>query len=234
MKIRFLSRWERQAHAMRIIFAAMALCMTPNFARGEAEACSFLTDAKDRARCYEAVLGKEGAAKYIESPGGNKTNSESDKNKADAPAVESNWKVEISQSKLDDSDEVVVSSVSKGYVIGAGGDSEFMLMTVRCAEDNAVVYFTFADHFMTSNPGGWVDYRIDRKKASGIQMNESSDHEALGIWETNSTRKFLDMLKSANNLFIRATPYSASPVSTEFDIRGLHKALVPLRKACKF
>ena len=106
-------------------------------------------------------------------------------------------------------------------------------LIIRCMENTTSLYTKWGGHFMSDNRNnGRVDYRVDAKKASRVSMRESTNNKSLGLWSGSQSIPFIKQLLNAKQLYIRATPYSESPVEMAFNVTGLEKAIEPLREAC--
>ena len=145
------------------------------------------------------------------------------------------WRVTKEISKIDDSQNVRVSVNAREPHTNRYGKSDYLSVHITCRENKTDLYIYFAGEFMAGRDDMvLVTYRVDDNKAESTYFKESNDNEALGIWEEIYPHAipFIRKLLGAQNLLIRATPYSESAVTAEFNITGLHQAIMPLRKAC--
>jgi len=72
--------------------------------------------------------------------------------------------------------------------------------------------------------------RLDKKKASKKTWSISTDHKA--IFAPGGNVGYIKSLIKHDKLLVQLTPYSANPIMTTFDLRGLKEAVTPLRDAC--
>lgn len=144
------------------------------------------------------------------------------------------WSVSTQTSKIDDSKNVYVSLDAKETIRGRYGDKVRMSLTIACRENVTSRWFNFGGHHMSDYQHGTVTYRIDDKTAQRKRFRESTDNEALGLWNGGTSIPFLMSIMTGKNLLIRATPYGESPVESEFAIAGLDNALKSLREACRW
>lgn len=144
------------------------------------------------------------------------------------------WTVQEDKSKIDDSSNVFASITSKNVLSGRYGSKGPARITFACREGKTNMWITFGGHFMSDYQFGMVTYRVDKHPAKKRHMNESTDHQALGLWNAGSAIPFAKELYGGEHLFIEATPHSESAVTAEFDIAGLEQAIQPLAKACKW
>jgi type VI secretion system protein VasI len=143
------------------------------------------------------------------------------------------WNVEEERSKIDDSTNVYARLESIEPIHSKLGRPYPMEIMVACRERKTAIFIVFAGHFMSSHAGGGiVTYRIDSRPVQRKEFANSSDHKALGLWSGAQSIPFIKELIGASKLLIRATPFSETPVTAEFDISGAEDALSPLRKAC--
>lgn len=151
------------------------------------------------------------------------------------PETKGAWKSSITTSPLDDTETVVLTLQSDDAIRGAYGNSGPADILIRCKENTTSVFLIFNDHFMSDIQGlGRVDYRIDQQKPSSKRMNVSTDNKALGLWSGGTSIPWIKDLMSGSKLYVRATPFSESPVEANFTILGLDESIEPLRKACNW
>lgn len=81
---------------------------------------------------------------------------------------------------------------------------------------------------------GEITNRLDKEDAKSRDFTESNDNEALGLWHGGVAIPFVKELFGHDTLLVRATPYSESAVTMEFDISGTEVAATPLREACNW
>lgn len=145
----------------------------------------------------------------------------------------SDWSVRVDTSALDDSKTVVLTLSSKDQFLSQYGQLKRGTLIIRCMENTTSLYTVWGGHFMSDNRNsGRVDYRVDAKKASRVSMRESTDNKALGLWSGGQSIPFIKKLLGAEQLYIRATPFSESAVEMSFNVTGLERAIEPLRDAC--
>lgn len=84
------------------------------------------------------------------------------------------------------------------------------------------------------NDYGRVNYRIDSNPAKSVDMNESTDNRALGLWSGGKSIPLIKEMIGSSKFVARFTPYNESPVIMEFNISGLEKAILPVREQCKW
>lgn len=145
------------------------------------------------------------------------------------------WDVSEGKSKLDDSKTVRIDTKSIQMRLNRYGQFRPLILTIICAENRTKTYISFAEHFMSDIQGkGRVDYRVDDKPAKHRNFRESNDHSVLGLWSGGASIPWLRELFGAKRLYVRATPFSESTVDGEFNVEGIEKVIMPLRKACNW
>ena len=110
---------------------------------------------------------------------------------ADKPQAPSKWTSSTSVSDLDDSSNVILMLESDTEIRGKYGDPGPMSMIIRCSENTTSIFFKFNGHFMSDYQYGRVTYRLDDNKTVEKRMQESTDHEALGLWRGESSIPFI-------------------------------------------
>lgn len=146
------------------------------------------------------------------------------------------WVTETKVSKLTDEKGVYLSVSSKEPVLCRWNNRNKATLVVRCHENKTSVYLTTECHMVSSeyNDYGDVTYRIDENPSKSIAMDESTDNRALGLWSGGQAIPFIKQMLGGQTMVTRFTPYNDSPVTAEFNISGLDKAIIALREQCKW
>lgn len=187
--------------------------------------CSAVGDGVKRLACFDDL------AKIEQKTADQKANK-----KLDAKETQSNnWIQSVSQSKIDDSETVILMTESKDPVPGRFKKQAVPALIFRCMEKITSVYINFDGIFMSDHAGhGKVTFRIDKDKPYIQNMVVSNDHMALGLWSGGAAIPFIKKLMSGETLIAQATPFNESSVMLTLDISKLEKEIEPLRKACKW
>ena len=152
------------------------------------------------------------------------------------PAPRSPWQVSEEVSAMDDSKSVYLYTRSNEPIPGRYGRSIARpTLTVRCVENTTSLILNMDGHFMASSEyhtWGHVDLRIDDGQAFTKSMRESTNNRSLGLWNGGNSIPVIKQMFGADQLTIRATPHSESPMTMTFDITGLEDEIAPLREAC--
>lgn len=85
-------------------------------------------------------------------------------------------------------------------------------------------------HDYLGSDSSWVTYRFGTEKAKEESWTISNDHTATyyfpGIFSSSKgTIKFIRKLMTVDKFVVQVTPYSESPTTAVFDIRGLRNAV---------
>lgn len=201
---------------MRLVIMMLTLLVPVTSFAADGTSCAKIDDTGERLLCYDGVFRTE--------------------TKTEPATASSNWTVHTQTSKIDDSPTVVLMLTSDDDFPGKYGNQRTNAeMTIRCMENRTSAFFQFGDHFMADNGDfGHVTFRIDDKPAFSRSLRESTDHGTLGLWDGGASIPFLKQLMEADQLVVRATPFSESPITTTFTVAGLAAAIKPLRDACKW
>lgn len=201
--------------AKTIIGVFALLCVAPSaYGQSSGPACAQVEGDEQRLECYDLVF-------------------RADRISDGAVADAGKWEVTEDVSKFDDSRTVFLRLTSEDTHPGKFGGQTHSYLAIACREHDTNLWMTFADSFMSSNTGGGsVTYRLDSDPAESKPFTESNNNKSLGLWSGSSSVPFAKAMIGKDRLVVRATPYNASSVTATYDIRGLSKAIEPLRAAC--
>lgn len=106
---------------------------------------------------------------------------------------------------------------------------------MACRENETNLWIRFGECFMSSIQGkGRVTYRLDSEQAATRNFRESNNNMALGLWSGGTAIPFIKNMIGHDQMIVRATPFSDSTVTGEYNIAGLEEAVKPLREACNW
>lgn len=194
----------------KITMLAGAILLAPCSLPALASDCSDVDDNTQRLRCYDM-----------------------ENRPATSRSTVSQWYVNESSSKFDDSKTVSVSLSSTDTIAKRFGGSGQASLHLWCSENTTQAYFGFAENFMADIQGyGRVRYRVDDKPAVTQSMDVSTNNEALGLWSGGRSIPFIKDMFGHDSMVVQATPFNQSPVTVTFSITGLEQAIKPLRTAC--
>lgn len=210
---------------MKYKFSMAAAVIMAGLASSHAYAASECVDIKSsyqRLKCYDKENGRQ-KPDYAQS---------SDTGVEDA-ASPNRWIVREDQSKFDDSRSVYLMLITSDKIPGKYGKPTSATLHLRCNENETNAYIHFGGHFMADIQGyGRVRYRIDDDVARTVSMDESTNHESLGLWNGGSSIPFIKRMLNHDSMVVEATPFSESTMTMTFPIAGLEDAVKPLREAC--
>lgn len=186
--------------------------------------CSAVEDDLKRLDCYDGLASsaqREASAKAAE-----------ELRSAMPPASKGKWVLRVDKSKIDDSTEVY-AFVTASQSVHIRYQDRLPTLWLRCREQKTSVVLDFDGAFMADTGGyGEVTFRIDQKKAFTRSLDESTDNQALGFWAGGASIPFIRSISGAQKLLVRATPYSESAITIEFEIAGVDEVVKPIQKAC--
>lgn len=144
------------------------------------------------------------------------------------------WLVSTETSKIDDSTNVFLSLTSEEHT-NCRYKPNAHSIHIACRENTTSLWVFFGECFMSSIQGkGRVTYRLDADSAKNRNFQESNNNMALGLWNGGQSIPFIKEMLGRERMFVRATPFSDSTVSAEYNISGLDEAIKPLREACNW
>lgn len=195
-----------------IVILVVILLVSRANAEDDPKACTAITQDSKRLECFDLIFKKSSVT--ISSP-------------------KTDWVVTEEKSKIDDSTNVLLSLKSTQPIQNQYGVASYLEMSILCREKKTDFYIAFGGHFMANIESyGVVTFRVDKRPAVKKSLAKSTDHKALGLWGGANSVPFIRDLFGGSILFVRATPYNESAVSSEFNITGLQDAITPLRRAC--
>ena len=149
-----------------------------------------------------------------------------------APPPSGRWVVGESKSAADDTRTVQLSLEADSAIHGWPAKERTPALILRCAEKKteAFVFTGFRPNVESGNlEGATVLIRLDKDPAKSYRTNQSTDGESLFL---PGSTAFIRTLAKHEKMLFRFTPFNSDPQETTFDLRGLEKALAPLKKAC--
>jgi type VI secretion system protein VasI len=135
------------------------------------------------------------------------------------------WMVSEGKSEIDDSPNVTLTLFSNDQVSGTFGGSDRPTFVIRCRENKTEAYIATGNMLDSES----ATIRLDSEQAYPLQMSKSTDGRALFFPNTiMNIKKFWKHEK----MVFRFTPYHSGSITVTFNIGGLEKEIVPLRRAC--
>ncbi len=196
-----------------LVMITVAIFAASSFsAYADIERCTEIENSLERLACYDEEAGyNPELTKEVVGSG--------------------DWSVRIETSKIDDSKNVFLTLYSEEQT-NCRYKSGRHSFHVACRENQTNMWVIFGQCFMSSIQGkGRVTYRLDSEKSATRNFRESNDNMALGLWSGGTAIPFLKEMIGHDRIIVRATPFSDSTVTGEYNISGLGEAVQPLREA---
>lgn len=140
------------------------------------------------------------------------------------------WELEQDHSEFDDSTQVFLFLAAESEVSGSF-ERYRPTLVLRCSEgklDSYIIVGMIVD-VEGSDDTATVRLRFDKNEAQTVKAHKSTDSKALFLVPAKS---FIDQMLAADEMVFQFTPFSASPATTSFDLRGLGEVIDPLFEAC--
>ena len=137
------------------------------------------------------------------------------------------WDVSITTSEIDDSQKVILMLSSDNTILASYKTTRPTLI-LRCSENKTEAYVSW-DTFLGTRSAKILS-RYDKEKAHTRSWGISTDNKAS--FAPGGNVSYIKKLLKHKKLLLQVTPYSDSPVTAKFDLRGINEAIKPLRKAC--
>ncbi len=179
--------------------------------------CAKTENDLDRLSCYDKISGRTPVNTPVKDVAGK-------------------WESKITTSKMTDDKNITLFLESEEPINCGWNKGEEIILILRCQEQKTSMYFNTGCHMTSSdyNDYGDVTYRLDNEKARKVEMEESTDNKAIGLWSGGKSIPIIKQMLGKNEMVVRMTPYGQSPFTATFKIAGLAEAIEPLRKECKW
>jgi len=138
-------------------------------------------------------------------------------NRGTAAPAPSKWVRSIDKSLLDDS-KIVALSLAAEIPVQGWLNTVTPRLIIRCKENETSVYVNTGMSASVELNGHTVRIRLGTKPAVTEKWEESTDNKALF---SPSPIDFARRIAATTSLIFEFTPFSANPVVTRFDVRGL-------------
>jgi len=168
--------------------------------------CAAISGATARLDCFDAL------AKTVSKPAGAQAAAKSD--------VSGNWAQKVSKNPIDDSQTVALTLIE---------ENKHAILIIRCQQHKAEAYIGW-DKYL-GHDAKPVTLRMGDAPARTTPWSTSTDHKAT--FYPNDARTFAHELLATEQLVAQVTPYSSSPVTAIFDVRGLAQVITPFDEECK-
>ena len=167
--------------------------------RSELKAAGQITDSDARLQSYDSILEKYSLRKKTDKGDDN------------------NWIVSVDADPMDDSKVITFVSFA---VQGKSKWGKPIMLVIRKSGDDMELYVNWEDYLGSEVV---VSMRVGTNGAKTEQWSISSDSQAS--FYTGDVPALVSQMMRSDKMVFRCTPYNESPVTAEFDIRGLKKEL---------
>ena len=144
-----------------------------------------------------------------------------------APKPTGKWITSIDTNPLDDSRTVHLSLVADQ---GQSRYGEDITLVLRCKSNTTEVIILWNDYLGLDETR--VTTRVGSKQAQTRTWSISTNNKAMFL--RGSKTSFIKELMTVDQLIAQTTPYGENSVMAIFDIKGLDKAIGPLRETCSW
>lgn len=200
---------------MRKLAFVMLCCLLGSHPASAEENCKKIEDDVQRLECFDAKFGVSFPEEETLNQG--------------------EWEKVVEISKLTDEKSVFLSLKSENDLLGRFQGSGPATLHLRCLENTTSIFIVMNGHFLADIQGyGQVEYRIDNGTMRSRGFSESTDNEALGLWNGGQSIPFIKAFLGGRKLILRLTPYNQSPMTVEFNIAGIDDAIKELRETCSW
>ena len=169
----------------------------------EMESCTGIMDEELRLKAYDALAEKLGFRPTI-------------REQQDSVGK---WLVEVDINPMDDSKTVVLVLIADEGTTSWG---KRPILVLRYKSGKTSVYVNWQDYLGSE---AYVTCRIGNDKPKSQRWSLSTDSKATFYPE--SSEGFIARLLTVEKLVLQVTPYSETPVTAVFDVRGLQETAQP-------
>ena len=172
--------------------------------------CAQITGALERLECFDTLARMLGV----------------DKPKNVTPAIggKGKWEVLVKSNPIDDSKTVTLSLKSEAAQSRWGNP---VVLVIRCMSNETGFYIVWQDYLGSEAN---VLTRLGQEKATTSEWSLSTDSKAT--FYPDDPTPYIKQMMISDSFVAQVTPYNENPITATFDIRGLGRAIKPLRDTC--
>lgn len=172
--------------------------------------CAKIENSISRLACYDQMAKSMGLTKTSKT-----TSGDLDKGQ---------WLTNVSTNPINDSKTVVLILTAES---GKSTYGKPVTLLLRCKSNTTEAYIAWNDYLGSEAD---VTTRIGDQQAHTRRWSISTNNESTFF--PGNDISFIKNLIESNKFVAQVTPYDESPVTAVFDIKGLPKAIKPLRETC--
>ncbi|WP_435639974.1 type VI secretion system-associated protein TagO [Micavibrio aeruginosavorus] len=143
------------------------------------------------------------------------------------------WDIINEKSSISGRHNIMLSLKANAPIMTQKEGNVWPTLVMRCRDGQTESYLVFhidlADKTKTTRPRTAITTRFDAGQPTTVNWDLSLDN--LGAFAPDANAMIETALKS-ERLYTQVTPPTKSMIESTFDLRGLDKAIVPLKKAC--
>jgi type VI secretion system VasI family protein len=151
------------------------------------------------------------------------------------PSTLGNWRVSEDTSEMTDFDNIFASLQSENEVrhdFHHQRRTGKATLTIRCVDNRTDMYIVMDGKFLAdSGSFGSVDIRIDDNASRSFPLSESTDNEALGLWNGRPI-PLLKRMIGAESVRFEVTPFNEGAQVMRFDVEGIDNIIEQVRMRC--
>jgi len=173
--------------------------------------CAAIKGELERLECYDKIAKDFGLVTTL---------------KTETVKGSGKWIVSSKTNPIDDSKTVtLVLPADEGK--GRMGDPVSLI--IRCKSGEIEIYISWNQYLGSE---AHIISRVGSKEAQRDEWSLSTDSQAS--FYPNRPIPFIKDLLASDRFVAQVTPYSESPVTAVFDVKGLGEAIKPLQNVCPF
>lgn len=137
------------------------------------------------------------------------------------------WSCEIETNPIDDTKRVTLCLISGEATEETFERGEDAALFIRCQSNETELWIMWLNYLGSE---AHVLTRVGKDKAVSKKWVLSTDSQ--GTFYPGNSIPFIKTLMEVDKLVAQITPYSESPMTVIFDVRGLKEAIKPLQETC--
>ncbi len=124
-----------------------------------------------------------------------------------------------------------VTLIATGTAISSGFSNTSPSLVIRCNNNRTEVYMS-TEYVFLGTQGQTVRIKFDDNKP--IKQRWGSSEDGTALFQSSQTISFAKDMMKHDEMVVEFTPHGKIGEQTKFNLKGLSKAIEPLRKACNW